>query len=58
MTTFPTSPADCSINRLTLNIIPNAILVINIEVPPLLTIGSVNPVTGTRLMETAMLANA
>ena len=36
-----------SIYLLTLRIIPKAMLEKMIEVPPMLTIGSVNPVTGT-----------
>jgi hypothetical protein len=37
---------------------PKSHAVISIDVPPLLTKGNVNPVTGTKLTETAMLANA
>src|ERR1700761_1858402 len=47
-----------SISRLTDNMIPNAILVNNMDVPPILTNGSGIPVTGPKPTATAMLAKA
>ena len=43
---------------LALSIIPNAILVNNIEVPPLLTMGNANPVTGSKFTATPILISA
>jgi hypothetical protein len=43
---------------LALRIIPNAMLTNNIEVPPRLTIGSANPVTGNKLTATPIFINA